>query len=138
MHEVSIDRVMQALPPRVAVIVERLFRERRSSPIELHRMVSDYRNALEGAARSGRYIDVILATEVANLLHRLIDTITVPVPPEHHRLVQAAVRYFVTEQDAESDQDSLIGFEDDRLVAATVAAEVGVDAGALGQSESGG
>jgi hypothetical protein len=137
-QEVSIDRVMQALPPRVGLVVERLFRERRSSPIELHRMVSDYRNGLEGAARDGRYIDVILATEVANLLHRLIDTVTVPVSPEHHRLVQAAVRYFVTEEDAESDQDSLIGFEDDRLVAASVAAEVGVDAGALGDSDSGG
>ena len=138
MDEVSIDRVMKALPPRVGLIVERLARERLSSPIELHRMVSDYRNGLEAAARSGRYLDVILATEVANLLHRLIDTIAVPVPPEQHRLVQAAVRYFVTEEDAESDQDSLIGFEDDRLVAASVAAEVGVDAGALGHSASGG
>jgi hypothetical protein len=136
--DVSIDRVMQALPTRVAAIVERLFREHRSSPIELHRAVSDYRNGLEGAARDGRYIDVILATEVANLLHRLIDTLQVPVEPEHHRLVQAAVRYFVTEEDAESDRDSLIGFEDDRLVAAAVAEELGLDPGGLGDGATGG
>ncbi len=136
--EVSIDRVMQGLPPRVATVVERHFREHRSSPIELHRTVSDYRNGLEGAARSGRYIDVILATEVANLLHRLIDTLQGPVMAEHHRLVQAAVRYFVTEEDAESDRDSLIGFEDDRLVAAAVAEELGLDPGGLGGGQSGG
>lgn len=138
MSEVSIERVMQALPKRVGLVVERLFRERRSSPVELHRTVSEYRNDLEGAAREGRYLDVILATEVANLLHRLIDTLQVPVSAEHHRLVQAAVRYFVTEEDAESDRDSLIGFEDDRLVAAVVAAEIGVDAGELGETAPGG
>ncbi len=138
MSEVSIERVMQALPKRVGLVVERLFRERRSSPVELHRTVSEYRNDLEGAAREGRYLDVILATEVANLLHRLIDTLQVPVSAEHHRLVQAAVRYFVTEEDAESDRDSLIGFEDDRLVAAVVAAEIGVDAGELGEPAPGG
>lgn len=136
--DVSIDRVMQALPARVGAVVERQFREDRSSPIELHRTVSEYRTGLEGAARDGRYIDVILATEVANLLHRLIDTLQGPVTPEHHRLVQAAVRYFVTEEDAESDRDSLIGFEDDRLVAAAVAEELGLDPGGLGDGASGG
>ena len=136
--DVSIDRVMQALPARVGAIVARQLREGRSSPIELHRTVSDYRNGLEGAARDGRYIDVILATEVANLLHRLIDTLQQPVTSEHHRLVQAAVRYFVTEEDAESDRDSLIGFEDDRLVAAAVAEELGLDPGGLGHGATGG
>ena len=138
MADVSIDRVMQALPARVGAVVERQFRGGRSSPIELHRTVSDYRSGLEGAARDGRYIDVILATEVANLLHRLIDTLQGAVTPEHHRLVQAAVRYFVTEEDAESDRDSLIGFEDDRLVAAVVAEELGLDPGGLGDGASGG
>lgn len=138
MIEVSIDRVMGVLPPRVGRIVERLFRERRISPVELHRLVSDYRNGLEGAARDGAFLDVILATQVANLLHRLVDTLQQPVTPEHHRLVQVAVRYFVFEDDAESDRDSLIGFEDDRLVAVAVAAELGIDAGELAQTSAAG
>ena len=75
---------------------------------------------------------------MANLLHRLIDTLQGSVTPEHHRLVQAAVRYFVTEEDAEADRESLIGFEDDRLVAATVAEELGLDPGGLGGGASGG
>ena len=138
MTAVSIDRVMAALPPRVRQVVERLFRERHSSPVELHRMVSDYRNNLEGVVRDGAFLDIILATQIANLLHRLIDTLQEPVSPEQHRLVQAAARYFASEHDAESDRDSLIGFEDDRLVAAAVAAELGVDAGDLAEPSGAG
>ena len=62
---------MGALPRRVAAIVERFFRERLSSPVELHRTVSNYRNSLEGAAREIDYIDVELVGNVANLCHRL-------------------------------------------------------------------
>jgi hypothetical protein len=138
MTVVSIDRVMAALPPRVRQVVERLFREQHSSPVELHRMVSDYRNNLEGVVRDGAFLDIILATQIANLLHRLIDTLQEPVSPEQHRLVQAAARYFAIEHDAESDRDSLIGFEDDRLVAAAVAAELGVDAGDLAEPSGAG
>lgn len=138
MTAVSIDRVMAALPPRVRQVVERLFREQHSSPVELHRMVSDYRNNLEGVVRDGAFLDIILATQIANLLHRLIDTLQEPVSPEQHRLVQAAARYFAIEHDAESDRDSLIGFEDDRLVAAAVAAELGVDAGDLAEPSGAG
>jgi hypothetical protein len=138
MTAVSIDRVMAALPPRVRQVIERLFREQHSSPVELHRMVSDYRNNLEGVVRDGAFLDIILATQVANLLHRLIDTLQEPVSPEQHRLVQAAARYFAIEHDAESDRDSLIGFEDDRLVAAAVAAELGVDAGDLAEPSGAG
>lgn len=138
MTAVSIDRVMAALPPRVRQVIERLFREQHSSPVELHRMVSDYRNNLEGVVRDGAFLDIILATQIANLLHRLIDTLQEPVSPEQHRLVQAAARYFAIEHDAESDRDSLIGFEDDRLVAAAVAAELGVDAGDLAEPSGAG
>lgn len=138
MVEVSIERVMAALPGRVAEVVERLFRERQSSPVELHRMVSDYRNAVEAAVRGGAFLDVILATQIANLLHRMIETLQHPVSAEQHRLVQAAARYFVIEHDAESDRDSLIGFEDDRLVAVAVAAELGVEAGELSATAASG
>jgi hypothetical protein len=136
--DVSIDRVMAALSPRVARVVEGLLPKPRSSPVELHRTVSGYRNELEGMARGGDLIDVNLATEVANLLHRLIDTLQPPVADEQHRLVQAAALYFVMEHDAESDRDSLIGFEDDRLVAIAVAAELGVDAGELAATAAAG
>jgi uncharacterized membrane protein YkvA (DUF1232 family) len=44
---------------------------------------------------------------------------------EHHRLVQAAVLYFVTDEDAESDTSSLIGFDDDRRVVRRVRTELG-------------
>ncbi|MGD8511599.1 MAG: hypothetical protein PVI12_00780 [Gammaproteobacteria bacterium] len=43
---------------------------------------------------------------------------------EHHRLVQAAVLYFVTDEDAEGDTSSLIGFDDDRRVVRRVLGEL--------------
>jgi len=138
MSAVSIERVMAALPPRVARVMDGLLREPGSAPVELHRAVSDYRNGLEVKARGGDFLDIMLATELAHLLHRLIDTLQPPVAAERHRLVQAAVRYFVMEQDAESDRDSLIGFEDDRLVAIAVAAELDVDAGELAATAASG
>jgi hypothetical protein len=130
--------VMAALPPRVARVMDGFLREPRSSPVELHREVSDYLDRLETKARGGDFLDIVLATEVARLLHRLIDTLQPPVAAERQRLVQGAVRYFVTEQDAESDRDSLIGFEDDRLVAIAVAAELDVDAGELAATAASG
>ena len=109
--------------------VERSFREPRISQVELRRMVSEYLVELETRARETDFMDIGLATQVASLCHRLIDSLDPTVAEEHHRLVQAAVRYFLIEEDAESDTDSLIGFDDDLLVARTIAAQLGLSDG---------
>lgn len=124
--DASISRVMAALPERVRRHVDYTLREPRISQVELRRMVAEYLVELESRARYADYMDIGLATEVARICHLLIDTLVQPVEEEHHRLVQAAVRYFIIEDDAESDTDSLIGFDDDRLVAETVAAVLGI------------
>ena len=123
---VSIDRVMAALPSRVATFVGRLFGEVQVSPLELRRMVSDYLVSIEVMARELDYLDMQRANHIATLCHRLIDTLDGPVEQDHERLVQVAVRYFVIEDDAESDTESLIGFDDDCLVAIVVAKELGL------------
>ena len=43
---------------------------------------------------------------------------------ERHRLVRAAALCFVTDEDAEGDTGSLIGFDDDRLVVRSVPSEL--------------
>ena len=124
--EISIDHVMAKLPSRVGAIVDRLFREATISRAELRRLVSEYLVQVEVRAREVDYLDVPRAGHIAMICHRLIDTLRGPVEPDHARLVQAAVRYFVIDDDAESDTDSLIGFDDDCLVAEVIAAELGV------------
>ena len=125
-HDVSIDRVMAALPARVSTIVCRLFREALVSPLELRRMVSDYLVSIEVLARELDYLDMRRVNHIATICHRLVDTLERPVEQDHQRLAQAAVRYFVIQDDAESDTESLIGFDDDCLVAITVARELGL------------
>jgi hypothetical protein len=49
-----------------------------------------------------------------------------PEPRQHH-LTQIAVSYFVLEEDAEDDNDSLIGFDDDMQVAVAAAKAMGLD-----------
>ncbi|MGI9264538.1 MAG: hypothetical protein ACR2QU_06395 [Gammaproteobacteria bacterium] len=125
-RDVSIDRVMAALPERVAAIVGRLFREAAVSAPELSRMVSDYLVSVEALARDVDYLDLGRANHIATICQRLIDTLKGPVEKEHERLVHVAVRYFVIDDDAESDTESLIGFDDDCLVAEVIAKELGV------------
>ena len=55
-----------------------------------------------------------------------LDELADDTPEEHWRLVQAAVRYFVSTEDADADLESLIGFDDDGDVIEAVALAVGL------------
>lgn len=123
--EIAIGRVIARLPDAVEALFRRMMREPRRSRQELRRLVAAHLVRLETLARGVDYLDVELAAEVANRCHRLIDTIAPPVSEDHRRLVQAAVLYFVLDEDVEGDTTSLIGLDDDRLVVAAVFDELG-------------
>lgn len=122
--DLSIDRVMAGFPDTMSVIFRRMMRAPRRSPLEMRRRVSRHIVEIETRAREADYIDVELAQSLANECHRLIDTLGPNASEDHHRLVQAAVLYFVTDEDAEGDTSSLIGFDDDRLVVRRVLGEL--------------
>lgn len=124
MSEVSISRVMAGLPDTIAVLFRRMMRAPRRSSLEMRRRVSRHIVDMETRAREADYVDVELAQSLANECHRLIDTLGPDASEEHYRLVQAAVLYFVTDEDAEGDASSLIGFDDDRLVVRRVLSEL--------------
>jgi uncharacterized membrane protein YkvA (DUF1232 family) len=62
-----------------------------------------------------------MAEAIGESLRGLLDHVAAEGDEEAHRLVHAAVRYFVMEEDAESDMDSLIGFDDDAEIVTEVA-----------------
>ncbi|KPK60665.1 MAG: hypothetical protein AMJ59_04795 [Gammaproteobacteria bacterium SG8_31] len=124
-REISISRVIVEFPEAVAIVFKRLMRAPRRSRQEMRRRVSSYIVGIEARAREVDYIDVELAQSIANGCHRLIDTLDADSTEEHRCLVQAAVLYFVTDEDAEGDTTSLIGFDDDRLVVDVVGQELG-------------
>ena len=130
--EVSITRIVDQLPESVEQVFRRMMRELRRSREELRRLVATHLVRLETASRATDFIDAPLAGHIANLCHRLIDTIAPPVEEDHRRVVQAAVLYFALEEDVESDTDSLIGLDDDRLVVNAVCRELGIDTNAPG------
>jgi len=123
--EVSISRVVASLPEAIAAIFKRLMREPRLSRQEMRRRVSSYLVDLETLAREVDYIDVELVQSIAYRCQRLIDGLHERSSEEHRRLVQAAVLYFLVDDDAEGDTSSLIGFDDDRLVVDAVWDELG-------------
>jgi hypothetical protein len=125
--EISISRIIDQLPESVGLVFRRMMRESRRSREELRRLVATHLVRLESASRETDYIDAPLAGRVANLCHRLIDTIAPPVDEDHRRVVQAAVLYFALEEDVEGDTVSLIGLDDDQLVVDAVCRELGVD-----------
>jgi uncharacterized membrane protein YkvA (DUF1232 family) len=125
-REVSIARVVASFPEAIAQLFDRLMREPRRSREELRRRVASYLVSIESLAREVDFVDVDLVETIANRCHRLIETLDAGACEDHRRLVQAAVLYFVLDEDAEADTSSLIGFDDDRLVVDTVARELGV------------
>lgn len=126
--EISIARIVNDLPQPVELVFRRMLREPRRSREELRRLVAQHLVRLESASRETDFIDAPLAGRIANLCHRLIDTIVPPVAEDRRQVVQAAVLYFALEDDVEGDTISLIGLDDDNLVVAAVCEELGLDA----------
>lgn len=124
--ELSVARVMESLPEAIAALFQRLMAGPRLSREELRRRVATYLVSVEVSSRDVDHMDVNTAQAIANRCYRLIDTLTVESGEQHRRMVQAAVLYFVMEADAEDDRESLIGFEDDKLVVETACRELGM------------
>jgi uncharacterized membrane protein YkvA (DUF1232 family) len=70
-------------------------------------------------------VDFALAEELAKRSVKLLER-SAPDPSEANRqLIQAAVRYFVENDDAEDDLNSVVGFNDDAQVMNAVATYLG-------------
>ena len=72
------------------------------------------------------FFDLQTADQVADLCRRLLEALPADPSDKQHRLTQLAISYFVLEEDAEDDNDSLIGFDDDLRVVVAVIEELGL------------
>ena len=80
---------------------------------QLRTEVTGYQDHLAIQARSREFLDTSTANQLAQVSLKLLDTVTEETPPGDQLLIQAAVRYFVLEEDAEGDLESVTGFDDD-------------------------
>jgi uncharacterized membrane protein YkvA (DUF1232 family) len=89
--------------------------------------LEQYASQLDQQAKESEFFDLDTATRTAHLCRKLLAALP-QVPDEHqHRLTQLAVNYFVLEEDAEDDSESLIGFDDDLQVVVAVIEELGLN-----------
>jgi len=93
---------------------------------ELFAEVRAYQTALARRAnRQGDDVDPTLATALADAALRLLGSLGEQSPESTRRAVQAAVRYFVIEDDADGDLDSILGLDDDAEVMNAVLRQLG-------------
>lgn len=119
------ERVLRALPAASAEILDELLKEDLIPARELRAAVPDYVAELEAATKKHEFLDIGLAKKLANRCLSLLDAIDIDTSEETRQVIQAAVRYFLLDDDADSDKESLIGFDDDARVIEVVAREIG-------------
>lgn len=124
----GVDRVLGVLDEDAGAIFSDLVEESLLASHELRAEVAGHLAKLEALKDFHENLDLDTARVVADRCLRLVDLISEDGPVESRRLAQAAARYFVVDEDAESDFHSLHGFDDDLGVVEAVEAVLSVDA----------
>jgi hypothetical protein len=115
---------IRALPPVAKDVFARLLDEPLRPLDELREEVRQYVAVLEHAAQDNPYVDDILARDIGRVCEGLLDAVTEETPELVLRQIQAAILYFVTEEDGDSDL-SIGGLDEDAAVANAVACHLG-------------
>jgi hypothetical protein len=115
---------MPSLPPGIRAVVARLEVEPPRPPAELLRDLRGFELELEAEGRAHPFADHALARRIAAGCRTLLGDPDNQAP-DRFRQVQTAIRYLVLGEDAESDRDSILGFDDDALVFDLVARSLG-------------
>ncbi len=124
----EVTRLLEQAPEEARSHLEKLVAQPAIGPDELRAELDDYWERLEAHGDEYEFLDLGSAWSVVSQCRRLLLWLEGNHTPERNRLVQAAVRYLVKSNDAESDLASPIGFDDDAEV-------VEVVAGLLGQED---
>ena len=82
-------------------------------------------DAIKAAQASNEYVDVSLALRLTDVSRALLDEAEAKDTDDARRLAQAAVRYFILDEDGENDLTSVHGLVDDAEVCNAVARALG-------------
>ena len=107
-------------------ILERLDGEALVPLSALGAELAKYTSELREQAQHTEFYDLETAKKTAGLCQKLLVALRVEPDQAQHRLIQVAIRYFAFAKDAEDDNDSLIGFDDDLQVVIAVIEELGL------------
>jgi uncharacterized membrane protein YkvA (DUF1232 family) len=123
LFDTAADRVLAAVPAQVAALLREFLSEPPREVDVLKREAHAYIEKLAGMRDEVEFLDLGLARRIEAQCQALLAGLDSDM--DEHQLVQAAVRYFIEENDAEGDIVSLVGFDDDAQVIALVARAIG-------------
>jgi len=112
--------------PKIRRIAEQISREVPVSVQVLSDELQQYVEELDAHASHSEFVDYDVAKRIAALCWKLLDALPAEPDERQHRLTQVAINYFVLAEDAQDDNHSLAGFEDDLQVVIAVINELGL------------
>jgi hypothetical protein len=111
--------------PQIRRIVEQLADEALVPMQVLIDELQQYVEELEAHTSNAGFFDDGTAMRVAALCWKLLGELPAEPNETQHRLTQLAINYFVLAEDAQDDNHSLAGFDDDMEVVVAVINELG-------------
>lgn len=118
------DEPVTGIPTVARDIFDRLMTEPLRDPEDMRRECALYLGLIEHAAESNPYVDNEVGRQIARICDALLADIDASTPEHTRRQIQAAARYFVTEEDGDSDL-AIGGLDEDAAVANAVAEHLG-------------
>jgi hypothetical protein len=112
--------------PNIRRIAEQLAEEALVSVQVLSDELQEYIEELDAHSTNAGIVDHDVARRIAGLCWKLLDALPAEPDERQHRLTQLAINYFVLAEDAQDDNHSLAGFEDDLQVVTVVIHELGL------------
>lgn len=120
------DMQLSQFEPNTRRIVEQLAGEALVSVQVLSDELQQYVEELDAHPSNAEFVDHDVAARIAALCWKLLDALPTAPDERQHRLTQLAINYFVLAEDAQDDNHSLAGFEDDLKVVTAVIHELGL------------
>lgn len=112
--------------PKTRRIAEQLAGEALVSVKVLSDELQQYVEELDAHPSNAEIVDYDVARRIAAICWKLLDALPPESDERQHRLTQLAINYFVLAEDAQDDNHSLAGFEDDLQVVTAVTHELGL------------
>ena len=120
------DMQFPQFDPNTRRIAEQLSTEALVSVQVLSDELQQYVEELDAHSSNAGFFDHDAARRIAALCWKLLDALPDEPDERQHRLTQLAINYFVLAEDAQDDNHSMAGFEDDLQVVTAVTNELGL------------
>lgn len=118
------DEAIAGIPPVAREVFARLLAEPRLDDETLRAQIRGHVARIEAAAAANPYVDDALARDIARICEALLDAVQPGTPGHVRQQIQAASRYFVTEDDGDSDL-AIGGLDEDAAIANAIAVHLG-------------